>query len=256
MKKYFYSFWNYRELIFELVRRDLKTKYRRSVLGYLWSLLNPLLMMLVISMVFSSIFKNDIPNFPIYLLTGQVCYNFFSEATNLSMGSILNNGQLIKKVYVPKYILPLARCMSSFVNLIFSLLAILIVMVVTKTPVTMVVLLAPLPLIYMFIFAAGIGMILSVLAVYFRDVVHLYGVVLLAWMYFTPIFYPINILPNPEWMNLNPLYHIITCFRNIILNGTIFPFEHHLISISIALATLAIGLLFFKFRQDDFIIHM
>lgn len=256
MKKYFSSFWNYRELILELVKRDLTTKYRRSALGYLWSLLNPLLMMIVISAVFSTVFRYDIPNFPIYLLAGQVCYSFFSEATSIAMSSILGNGPLIKKVYIPKYILPLAKCMSAFVNLMLSLVAIIIVMIATKTPVTPAILLAPLPLLYLFVFAVGVGMILSVLAVYFRDVVHLYSIILLAWMYFTPIFYPVSILPNPELMNLNPLYHIITCFRNIILDGTIFPLGHHIIAISVALVTLVIGLLVFKYRQDDFIIHM
>ena len=256
MKKYISCFWYYKELLLELVKRDIKTKYRRSVLGYLWSLLNPLMMMMVISMVFSTIFRFDIPNFPIYLLTGQVCYNFFSEATNLSMGSILSNGQLIKKVYIPKYILPIARCMSSFVNLLFSLLAIVIVMIVTKTPFTAVILFAPLPLIYIFFFATGIGMILSVLAVYFRDIVHLYGIVLLAWMYFTPIFYPVSILPHPEWMILNPLYHIITCFRDIVLSGTIVPVWRHILCIFISLITFFIGLLIFKFNQDDFILHL
>ena len=116
----------YKTLLGRLVQRDLKVKYRRSVLGYLWSLLNPLLMMLVMSIVFSYMFRYDIPNYPIYLITGQIMFTFFSESTTMAMGSIIGNASLIKKVYVPKYIFPISRVLSCFVTLLFSLVAVVI----------------------------------------------------------------------------------------------------------------------------------
>ena len=121
-----HNFSKYRPLIRELVTRDLKVKYRRSVLGYMWSILNPLLMMLLQTLVFSYMFRFDIPNFPLYLICGNTLFNFFNESTNMGMGSVLGNASLIKKVYVPKFIFPISRVVSSFVNLLFSLAAILL----------------------------------------------------------------------------------------------------------------------------------
>ena len=137
----------YRPLLYELVVRDLKVKYRRSFLGYLWSLLNPLLMMAVMSFVFSYIFRYDIENYPLYLICGQTLWGFFNESTNMAMYSVLQNGSLIKKVYIPKFIFPMSRVFSSFVTMSFSLGAILIVMLVTRAPLHWQLLLFPLPLI-------------------------------------------------------------------------------------------------------------
>ena len=123
----------YKPLIYELIIRDLKVKYRRSFLGYLWSLLNPLLMMLIMTVVFSYMFRLDIPNYPMYLICGQTLWSFFNESTTMAMTSILNNGPLIKKVYIPKFIFPISRVLSSFITMSFSLVAIIIVMLATHT---------------------------------------------------------------------------------------------------------------------------
>ena len=128
------NFSKYRPLIRELVTRDLKVKYRRSFLGYVWSILNPLLMMLLQTLVFSYMFRFQIENFPLYLICGNTLFNFFNESTNMGMGSVLGNSSLIKKVYVPKFIFPISRVVSSFVNLLFSLAAILLVMLITRSP--------------------------------------------------------------------------------------------------------------------------
>ena len=186
--EYLKTFWKYKGLLYELVIRDIKTKYRRSALGYAWSILNPLLMMLVISLVFSYMFRFNIENYSIYLLAGQLVYNFYSEATSFAMNSIIGSGSLIKKVHLPKYIFPISRVLSSFVNLLFSLVAILIMLAITKTQITPVIFLFPLPLFYALLLCIGVGLIISVLAVYFRDMVHLYGVFLTALVYLTPIF--------------------------------------------------------------------
>ncbi|MEK5240005.1 ABC transporter permease [Paenibacillus sp. FSL L8-0470] len=256
--KYFDNFWKYKGLLKEFVVRDLKIKYRRSVLGYLWSLLNPLLMMIVMTAVFSSIFRFDIPNFPIYLLSGQIIFNFFSEATTVAMSSIIGSGGLIKKVYVPKYIFPLSRVISSFVTLLFSLVAIIIVVIATNVKLTPLVLLFPLPLIYVFIFATGIGLIMSVLAVYFRDMLHLYSVLLSAWMYLTPIIYPINIVPDyvKGIIYANPMYYFVQSFRDIILYNQLPSMQTNLMCIAFALSAFLIGLIVFYKNQNKFVLHI
>lgn len=258
MNIFFKELWSYRELLIELVKRDLRVKYRKSVLGYLWSLLNPLMMMLVVSTVFSYMFRFDIVNFPMYLLTGQTLFNFFSEATNMAMSSITNSGSLIKKVYLPKQVFPVSRMLSSFVTFLFSLLAIVIIMVITHVKVTWTILLVPLPLIYILLFATGVGLILSIMSTYFRDVIYLWGVFITAWMYFTPIFYPISQLPEfaSNLMRFNPMYQMLQCFREIVLYGTFPSWQRHFACIICAVMSLGIGIYVFRKKQGDLILHL
>lgn len=136
MRQYIDTFMRYRSLLTELVSRDLKTKYRRSALGFMWSVLNPLGMMAVLTIVFSTVFQQAIPNFPVYLMCGQLTFNFFNEASNMAMTSVLDNAPLIKKVYVPKYLFPLSRVCSSLVNMLTSFVALMIVILITRTPIT------------------------------------------------------------------------------------------------------------------------
>lgn len=256
------TFLKYKSLLKELVMRDIKIKYRRSVLGFLWSLLNPLLMMLVVSAVFSTIFKFDIPNFPMYLLCGQIIFNFYSEATNSSMLSILDSSSLIKKVYIPKYIFPLSRTLSAFVNLMFALTAIIIMFFITNTPIKPTILLFPIPLLYVLVFSIGIGMILSVLAVFFRDTIHLYGVGLTTLMYFTPIFYPPKLLTESNYYavrivaEFNPLYHFIQYFRCIVLYGTVPSLKENIICFGFGIISLVIGMIVFYRNQHKFILYI
>ena len=156
-----HNFSKYRPLIRELVTRDLKVKYRRSFLGYVWSILNPLLMMLLQTLVFSYMFRFQIENFPLYLICGNTLFNFFNESTNMGMGSVLGNSSLIKKVYVPKFIFPISRVVSSFVNLLFSLAAIILVMLITRSPFHLTILLVWAPLVLLFLFTCGMALLLS-----------------------------------------------------------------------------------------------
>lgn len=245
-------------LIQELVKRDLKLKYRRSVLGYLWSLLNPLLMMIVMTIVFSYMFRFDIPNYPLYLICGQTLFNFFNESTNMAMYSVIQNGSLIKKVYMPKYIFPVSKVTSSFVTMSFSLIAILIVMLATGTTFHFSILLFWAPLLMLLVFSCGIGMILSALAVQFRDLTHLYGVLTMAWMYLTPIFYPIESVPAgvASFIGGNPLYMYINIFRDLVLYGNIPGFEIWLTGALVALISLAAGALIFRKMQRKFILYI
>ena len=248
----------YIPLLRELVSRDLKIKYRRSFLGYLWSLLNPLMMMAVMSIVFSYMFRFDIPNYPLYLICGHTLWSFFNESTNASMMSILASGALIRKVYIPKYIFPISRVLSSFVTMSFSLLAILIVMLVTGVTFTWKLVLLPIPLAFLLLFSMGVGMALSAFAVYFRDVLHLYTVVCMAWMYLTPIIYPISALPEKLafFFQFNPVYHYVTFFRDVVLYGTIPSASVWLGTVAFALLSFAVGMLIFRKLQRNFILYV
>ena len=253
-----YNFIKYYDLLIALLLRDIKIKYKRSILGFAWSILNPLLMMIVMSIVFSTIFKTDIKNFPIYLITGQVIFSFFSEATNTAMTSIIINGGLIKKVYIPKYIFALSKVMFSFTNMLFSLVAVVIVAIATKLPITPAILLFPLPLIYVFIFSLGVGLLLASYAVFFRDLLHLYGILLLIWTYLTPIFYPITILPEnvKKVIMFNPMFVYIDNFREIILYGKVPSLSSNLLCICYSLIALLLGTLAFRKTKDKFIFYI
>ncbi len=250
----------YKPLLKELVVRDLKVKYRRSFLGYLWSLLNPLLMMVVMTVVFSFMFRSNIENFPLYLICGNTLWAFFCESTTMAMNSVLSNGALIKKVYIPKFIFPISRVLSSFVTMSFSLVAILIVMLVTRTPFHWPLLLFPIPMVLLLVFCIGIGMVLSALAVYFRDIMHLYSVITMAWMYATPIFYPLDpeVLPQQiiNVIKYNPMYHYINFFRQIVIYGNIPEIETWIFCAGSAIISLVIGLAIFRKMQKNFILYL
>ena len=248
----------YKPLLYELVVRDLKVKYRRSFLGYLWSLMNPLLMMLIMTVIFSYMFRFDIPNYPLYLICGQTLWTCFNEATTMSMTSVIQNGALIKKIYIPKFIFPLSRVISSFVTMLFSLMAILLVMILTRTEFHLEILIFWVPLALMFFFAFGISLILSGVAVRFRDITHLYGVLTMAWMYATPIFYPVNQVPVMVQyiIKLNPMYHYINCFRELVLYGNICGPNTWFACIASGVLALGSGLYVFGKMQKDFILYI
>ena len=248
----------FRHLLFLMVKRDFVTRYRGSVLGVLWSLLNPLLTMLVLTMVFSMIFRFDIPNFPVYLLSGQLIFNFFNESTTRALGSVVGNAATIRKVYVPKYVFPVSCIMSSVVNLLFSFVAFLLVYFITGEPFRWTLLLVIIPMTYVFIFSLGIGMLLSSLAVFFRDLTHLYGIATMLVMFLTPIFYPVSILPERVFhlIHLNPLFHYVSYFRSLALDGTIPGLWENIASLGFALLALCLGLYAKMANQDKYILYL
>ena len=248
----------YRFLIRQLVSRDFRTKYKRSVLGIFWSFLNPLLTMLVQYFVFSTIFKSDIPNFAAYLIIGTVMFNFFTEACGMALTSIIGNAGLITKVYMPKYIYPVSRALSSSINLLFSLIPLVGVMLITHVHISKAVVLVPIPLICLFVFSLGIGMILATMMVFFRDTQFLWGVLSTIWMYMTPIFYPESILPAKYLVvfKLNPMYHIIRLMRTMIIDGVSPEPKAYIIALFMSFATLFIGAVIFKKNQDKFVLNI
>ena len=252
------SLFKYRGLIKELVSRDIKKKYRRSVLGYLWSMLNPLLMMLITAMVFSNLFRFEIKNFALYLLTGQIVFTFYSESTSFAMGSILENGSLLKKVYVPKYLFPMSRIVSSAVNLCFTMPAMMAIMLFTGQEITINLLFCIVPLILLFVFCMGVGLFLAAFAVYFRDVFHLYGVVITALNYATPIFYPPNIVPEEYRfiIDINPLTYYLKAFRDVVYSNTIPELSLLGMCFVFSIIALSIGAYFFNKKQNNFILYI
>ena len=258
MKKYIDNFLKFKPLLTELVSRDIKIKYRRSVLGVMWTVLNPLGMMIILSIVFSSFFKFDIENFPLYVLSGQVIFNFFNDATTSSMTSILNNASLIKKVYVPKYLFVFSRIFSSFINLMASFSALLVVMIVTRAELHWQMILSVVPLTMVVGFSLGIGLILAAITVRFRDIMHLYSVFTTGLMYLTPVIYPMSILPDTikSIVMLNPLTNYLIMFRDVMFYATLPSIQALIIGIVEMVLALGAGLWVFYKKQDGFILDL
>ncbi|MEA5020609.1 MAG: ABC transporter permease [Gordonibacter sp.] len=247
-------------IITSLVSKDFKLKYRRSALGVLWSVLNPLLMMCVLTAVFSNILKfgGSIENFPLYLILGNILFALMADSTGGAMSSILESAPLIKKIRVSKMVFPIEKVLFQLVNFAISLIAVAIVMIFFQITPTINLLALPLLLLFMMLFCAGLGMLLSALAVFFRDVCHLWGVIITAWTYATPLFYPIDILP--DWMKaaevFNPMYHYVTYFRDIAMNNVMPGLKEQLICFFMALITFIIGFAVFKATEKKFILYV
>lgn len=248
----------YKFLIKQLVSRDFKTKYKRSVLGVFWSFLNPLLTMIVQYFVFSTIFKTDIQHYTAYLLIGIVCFNFFSEACGMTLTSILGNASLITKVYMPKYIYPVTRVMSSMINLGISLIPLIIVSLATGVHFTKAAILAFFFLGCLVIFSMGLGLLLCTSMVFFRDTQFLWGVFSMIWMYATPIFYPESILPDNFRfvLTINPLYYFLKNTRLCILDGISPEPVVYVQCFLIAVAMLFVGAWVFRKNQDKFVLYL
>lgn len=253
------GFYKYRFLMQQLVMKDIKLKYRRSILGYLWSILNPLMIMVIMVIVFSNMFRSDIENFPVYLIIGQTLFNFMSESTNQAIMSITGNAALLKKTYVPKYVFTVSKVTSSFVNTLFALGALVVVFVVCRVTPNVYYLLIPLILVQEYVFCLGLGMLLAQGSVFFRDIQYIYNAVITAWMYLTPMFYPITLLPDglrKLVMTLNPMYFYITEFRQIVLECRM-P-DAYLMAAGTGAAALmiVIGTWAFLKTQDKFILYI
>ena len=256
-----------------LVSKDFKLKYRRSILGVLWSLLNPLLMMIILSAVFSYMFRFSIEHFPVYLILGQTLFSFMNDATGSGMSSIIEAAPLIKKIRIAKIIFPIEKVFFALVNFAISLIAVLGVILFFQIPKNsdtnhLIVKLAnffnraiiflPLLLLYMLLFCTGLALLLSALAVFFRDFLHLWSVVTTAWMYATPIFYPLSLLPDflQQAMVANPMFQYITYFRDIMMNGVCPSLETNLICLAMGAITFFVGLVVFKKTERKFILYV
>lgn len=258
MKQYIQNFLRFRNLLSELVARDIKIKYRRSVLGVVWTLLNPLCMMIILSIVFSNLFKFDIENFPLYILSGQIIFNFFSGVTTEAMSAIIGNASLIKKVYIPKYLFVLSRTFSSLINLLASFSAMILVMVVTRVELHWTVFFVIIPIALITFFSLGVGLLLAAITVKFRDIMHLYSVFITGLMYLTPVIYPMSILPDTirKIVLINPLTNILIMFRDVMFDNSLPGISDIALGAVEAILAMGIGLYVFYKNQDEFILNI
>ena len=228
------------------------------MLGVVWSVLNPLLMMIVLTAVFSYMFRFSIEHYPLYLILGQTLFALMQNGTTAGMQSILESSSMIKKIRIEKLIFPVEKVLFELVNFLFSFVAIIAVALFLQVWPSPHWLLLPLLLVYATIFSIGLSLLLASLAVFFRDVIHLWGVVTMAWMYATPIFYPMDMLP--AWlmtaMKFNPMYQYVTYFRDIIMWQTAPDLKTNLICLGMALITFAVGLVVFRKTEHKFILYV
>ena len=257
-KNHFKTFKNYSFLLTELIKRDISGKYKDSTLGLFWSFLNPLLSMIVLTIVFSTFFGRTIENFPVYLLSGKLVFDLFANATTGAMDSIKGNSEIIKKIYVPKYMFAIGIVCSEFINFLISLVVLIAVMVVTGAPFYMSLLYSPIPLFFLLVLTMGVGLILATLTTFFTDIKYLYGVLIMLLSFMTPLFYPIEIIPEQFlfFFKINPLYAAVSSFRDIVLYGA-FPQTKFLLYLIItSIFALILGIYLFYRYQDEFVINI
>ncbi|MEA2604238.1 MAG: lipopolysaccharide transport system permease protein [Acidobacteriota bacterium] len=245
----------YRDLVLALVSRELKVRYRRSIIGFTWTMLQPLLMMLVLQVVFNSLFRFrlDYGNYPVYALSGILFWNFFSQSIVASMNSLKGSAAILRKLPVPKEVFPLATVISGVINLVFALVPLILILVVTHHPITPALLFLPVSILLAALFTLGAGLLLSPLSVFFSDVVELIGVLLSILMYLTPIFYPMKILEGSRYRPLvrfNPVRSILEVFRDPIYLGKVPPLSHLSVCFGIALIALVLGGIAFRRSSD------
>jgi lipopolysaccharide transport system permease protein len=250
--------WRYRELILNLVERELKARYKNSVLGFFWSLLNPLGMMLVFTFVFTMISPNNqIRNFPIFFLCGFLPWQYFSSGVMVGMSSIIGNGNLVKKVYFPREVLPMSSVLAALVNFLLALVVLFGALVVTRTPLSPYIWLLPVVILMQTCFILGVVLVLSTLNVFYRDTMMIMDVVMQAWFFLTPIFYPIAILPSSyEFLGmtvnvrrlmyiLNPMASFVAAYRDLLYFGYRTNLDFFLRTAATSLIVLAFGYWFF-----------
>ena len=233
----------YWDLTWELVKRELRVRYRRSLIGFAWTMLQPMLMMGVLHIAFSTIFRFNVENYPVYVLSGLLFWNFFSQSIVTSMNSLRANGGLIQKLPVPKSVFPLAVVISGVINLLLALLPLLGLLVVTGHPLRLSMLFLPVSIAIAALFTLGAGLLLAPLAVFFHDIVELIGVILQIVLFLTPIMYPMAIVPERwHWIiRFNPVRSILEVFRDPIYYGKIPPASHLTVAALLAVALFALG---------------
>lgn len=242
----------YRDLIRALVARDLKVRYRRSGIGFLWTMLQPLLTMLVLTLVFSALFRFDLPNYPVYALAGIMFWNFFSQGITASMNSLKGNAQLFTKVPVPKEVFPVATIIAGVINLLFAMVPLFGILLVTGHPIRLAILFLPISILLAALFTLGAGLLLSPLAVFFHDTIEMIGVLLTLLMYLTPLFYPMEIVPESfRWVvRFNPIRSVLEVFRDPIYHGKIPPLTHLGVAAVITVIALLVGIVAFRRSSD------
>jgi len=245
--------YRYRDLIWTLVERDLKVRYRRSAIGFLWTMLQPLLTMLVLQLVFSAIFRFELRNYPVYALSGILFWNFFQQSIISSMNSLKGNAPILQKLPVPMEVFPLATVISGVVNLAFALVPLFVILLATGHRLGWSLAFLPVSILIAALFTLGAGLLLSPLAVFFSDVVELVGVVLMLCFYLTPCFYPMSIVQRHPFfwvIRYSPLRSILEVFRDPIYFSKVPPLSHLSLALTVTLVVLLVGWLGFRRSAD------
>ncbi len=248
----------YRELLRNLVLRDVKIRYKRSALGFLWVMLDPLLMLLVFYVIFSGSFGNSVGKYSAYVMSGLIMWQFFSQGTKVASVAFLQNRNLINKIYLPKAIFPLAVVASSLVHFIFALVPLSVILLSSGIKLGPNLALLPYAAAVVFVFSFGMALTVATLAVFFHDVTYIYEVVLLGWMYLSAIFYPVSILPQKlqMLMSLNPLYHFISLFRASLYDASLLSAEHVLLGLVFAVLSFLVGWGIYYRNKDRIIFYL
>lgn len=250
--------YRYRELIWALALRELKIRYKRSVLGFLWALLNPALLMIVLSVVFSKVLISNIPHYGIFILSTLLPWTFFSQCLAYAVDSIVSNGDLIKKVAVSKSVFPLAAVVSNMINLLLSIIPLALIVLVMGHQFFPTWAFLPVPIIALMIFTAGATFFFATANVYYRDVAHIVQILLQVWFYVTPIIYPLSIFPEKyRWMfQLNPLIYVLNDFRLAVYYGQMPRPQSVAASFACGLLSLFIGFAIFRKNQENFVYYL
>ncbi|MGB9799739.1 MAG: ABC transporter permease [Thermanaerothrix sp.] len=247
---------HYRDLIFQLARRDITTRYKRSALGIAWTMLNPLGMMVVLTIAFSHIFRFQTEHsYPAYVLSGLLAWNFFSQTTNAAMVNLVWGGGLLHRIYIPRTSFALAAIITGLINLVFALVPLLLINLITRVPIRWTLLFIPIPMVLLAAFALGVGLLISTLAVYYPDVAEMYSIVLLGWMYLTPIIYPVSILPETIrfWIvRFNPMYYLVELYRDSVYYGRLPSLDLIIPAVLFSLFALTVGWIIFTYKADEF----
>lgn len=249
MKSLINKYKQYKFVFSELVKRDFNKRYKRSVLGVMWSMLAPLFQLLVMSIVFKRIFGRSMEHYTIYLFAGQLIFNYFKEATNNGMSSIISNAGIISKVTVPKYLFLISKVMAASINFILTLVIFFVFVAFDRINFTWKFIMLLYPIACLFILIIGTGLILSAMYVFFKDIQYLYDIFTLALMYFSAIFYDVSIFAGSrveQFLYINPVFVYINYMREIVLYGQIPSLNYHLYSLLYALVILRIGAWMYK----------
>lgn len=246
--------WRYRDLLQLLVSNSLKTRYKRSALGVVWTLLSPLLTTVVLTIALSQLLRFQVQNYPVYLLSGLIAWNFFSQTITQVMGTLIWGSNLMKRIYVPRTIFAVSVVGNGLVNLFLSLIPLVMIMLVVGQPLQWTMLALPLAVLVLAMFTMGLALLLSTVAVYFVDLVEIVRILLTAWFYLTPIIYPLDAVPGRfAWLiRLNPMSYLIEIFRSLIYDGAIPPLNHIGWGALAGLAMLCVGWFVFTERADEF----
>jgi ABC-type polysaccharide/polyol phosphate export permease len=244
--------WRYRDLILQLVRRDVTARYKRSVLGVAWTMLNPLGTMIILAVVFSKIFGR-IAGYSAYILTGIVVWTFFSQVTNSGINAVVKGSSLFKRIYLPRTVFSISAVGTGLVNLFLSLIILFGVMLVVGVPIRPVVGLVFIPVFLLSVFSLGLSLLITSVGIFFPDIAEMYNIMLRAWFYFTPIIYEIDFLPEfaQSLIKFNPMYHLLELFRYPTYYGRLFSWEELLYSSVFAFGTLIIGWVAFAQISDQ-----